>query len=60
MSLTREELDVLDLTVKLWNAIGELPTTPDQQRDACNAIHQIQRIVAARVCSRMLPEVWKK
>lgn len=49
-NLTEKELQVIDLTVKLWNAILELDVLhPMENQEHCRDIHNIQNRLQSRV-----------
>lgn len=57
--LTESEDRVLGLVRDLWLAWSELPVEhPDDRREACDAVHAFQRLLATRVARRYHPDVW--
>lgn len=59
--MTEQEKEIIDLTVKLWNAYTKLPVIHAADgEETCRDIHNIQNRVLARAAWRELESGGKK
>lgn len=57
--IEQQERKVLALTADCWNEFIKLkPTHPDDINDFADAIHELQRILAMRMCRRDHPDIF--
>lgn len=59
MCETDTEQEILNLTAQCWNKFIKLEQThPSDIDDFANAIHDLQKIIALRMCRRSNPEIF--
>ena len=59
MTLTREEINLIDLTANWWIHYCKLPNRhPAEDQETASIIHALQRIVMARLAAREHAELF--
>lgn len=57
MELTKQEQEIIDLTVEIWNKIIALPELhPMDNQETCTNIHDIQNRIYARIVKRNITQ----